>query len=345
MEVDSEGVVLYANPASQRLFPDLALTRLAHPWLVEWDKVMQFFRQRGEQSYQRDVKVGDRNYQQALYYLPAESVVRIYGLDITKRKRAEEALQKAQARLLAHAEELEEIVTRRTAKLHESISELEHFSYAITHDMRAPLRAMQGFAELIEEECAACGRTMSKEYFRRIKIASKRLDRLIADSLNYSQAARQELTLEPVDVQGLLNGLLETYPNLQPDQAGIHIEADLPVVMGNEAALTQCFSNLLSNAVKFAKPGVKPQIRIRAEPVPNNFVRFWVEDNGIGITPSCQARIFELFQRGSSDYEGTGLGLAIVRKVVHRMGGEVGVESEPGQGSRFWVQLPKASDA
>ena len=173
--------------------------------------------------------------------------------EIAERQRTQTALQKTQAQLKAHADDLEKIVASRTAKLHESIAELEHFSYAIVHDLRAPLRAMQGFADLIEDECTGCNRNLSKEYFRRIKIASQRMDQLVADSLNYSKAARQELTLEPVNLFQLIDGLVQTYPNLQPDRADVEVDPGLPIVLGNEAALTQCFSNLLGNAVKFAK--------------------------------------------------------------------------------------------
>jgi signal transduction histidine kinase len=179
------------------------------------------------------------------------------------------------------------------------------------------------------------------------------MDQLITDSLNYSNAVRQELALEPVSLFPLLDSLVETYPNLQPDKVDIHIAHDLPTVLGNQAALTQCFSNLLDNAAKFCKPGAKPQIRIWAsastdssnEPSTcssNGFVRIWVEDDGIGIAKNAQERIFYLFQRATNDHDGTGIGLAIVQKVVQRMGGKVGVESEPGKGSRFWVELAKA---
>jgi nitrogen fixation negative regulator NifL len=277
-------------------------------------------------------------------------IVRWFGVvaNINELKSTEAQLRQAQEKLRVHAEDLEKIVASRTAKLHETIDELEHFSYAIVHDMRAPLRAMQGFATLIEDECAGCERTLNKEYFRRIKIAANRMDQLIADSLSYSKAVRQDLPLEPVELFQLLDGLVKTYPNLQPDQAEIQIDPDLPTVLGNEAALTQCFGNLLGNAVKFAKPGTKPQVCIRTEMLNtrlstlNPMVRIWVEDHGIGIPKAAWERIFGLFQRATEKQEGTGIGLAIVRKVVERMGGKVGVESEPGQGSRFWVELPLA---
>jgi PAS domain S-box-containing protein len=264
--------------------------------------------------------------------------------DITEKKHAEEALREAQTQLQARARDLENTVAARTARLRETIGELEHFSYAIVHDMRAPLRAMQGFATLTEEECAGCERPLSKEYFRRIKIASSRMDQLIADSLSYSQAVRQEFRLEAVNLLQLINDLVETYPNLQPDKTDIRIAHDLPRVLGNAAALTQCFSNLLGNAVKFAKSGTKPQITVRGEILApaSQMVRIWVQDNGIGIPKDSLQRIFGMFQRAATDREGTGIGLAIVRKVVERMGGRVGVESEPGQGSQFWVELQRA---
>jgi len=111
--------------------------------------------------------------------------------------------------------------------------------------------------------------------------------------------------------------------------------------MGSEALLTQCFANLLGNAVKFVADGVKPQVRVWAEPC-NEFIRVWIEDNGIGIPLHAQPRLFRMFQRLTANYEGTGIGLAIVRKVVERMGGRVGAESAPGKGSRFWVELRRA---
>ncbi|HZL41699.1 MAG TPA: ATP-binding protein [Verrucomicrobiae bacterium] len=271
------------------------------------------------------------------------------------KHKTERALRAAQVKLQAHADELEKTVARRTAKLQETVTELEHFSYAITHDMRAPLRAMQSFAGLLELECAGCECILSQTYFQRIKIASSRLDQLITDSLNYSNAIRQEFTLEPVDLDELLNGLVDTYPNLQSDKADIHLEANLPTVFGNQAALTQCFSNLLGNAVKFTKPGARPQIRVWAQepsplnshPLANNRqqLRIWVEDQGIGIPQDSHQRIFGMFQRAAKGYDGTGIGLALVHKVIHRMGGEVGVESVEGQGSRFWVDLRRATQA
>jgi len=246
--------------------------------------------------------------------------------------------RQAQQVLERNKQELESLVGKRTAKLQEMVDELEHVSYAITHDMRAPLRAMSAFAGLVSERVAAVADKETLEHCRRIQIAASRLDKLIQDALQYTKSVLRELPLEAVDLSKLVPGLLETYPNLQSDKADIRIEGQLPVVMGNDALLTQCISNLLGNAVKFVAPGIRPQIRVRTE-TEGVMIRFWVEDNGIGIPQHAQVRLFKMFQRLTNDYEGTGIGLAIVRKCVERMGGKVGVESALGQGSRFWMEL------
>jgi len=278
------------------------------------------------------------------------------GLDVTDVKRAEAALKEANERLeqrvaertaalceakeqLARAnEQLERKVQERTAKLQELVGDLEHFSYTLIHDMRAPLRAMRGFAQLMMESCAPCDKEQPKLFLERIITSSERMDWLITDALNFTKAVRQELPLEPVDAAQLLRGMLDSYPELQPSRAHIKITGDIPLVMGNQAGLTQCFSNLLGNAVKFVTPGQLPEVSIRAERRGAS-VRLWFEDRGIGIPPEALDRVFDMFHRAHKDYQGTGIGLALVRKVTQRMGGRVGVESEVGKGSKFWIEL------
>ena len=268
--------------------------------------------------------------------------VRMFGteLDITDRKRAEEALRDANQQLSSLNLHLETLVQRRTARLREMVNELQHLSYAITHDMRAPLRAMSAFSEMLIDKASGAP-LETQEYCRKILTGARRLDKLIQDALSYTKAVLQELPLEPVDLSKLLQGIVETYPNLHADKADIIFEGHLPMVRGNESLLTQCFSNLLGNAVKFVAPDTRPSIRIWAD-ISDGFARICVQDNGVGIPKYAQQRLFGMFQKLDAEYEGTGIGLAIVRKVVERMGGKVGVDSEVGKGSCFWVELPLA---
>ncbi len=229
----------------------------------------------------------------------------------------------------------------QATKLRDALTELEHMSYSIMHDMPAPLRALIGFGEAIMDEETARLSTRGQEYLHRIRAAAARMDHLICDVLNYSVIARAELPLHPVNVSDLLHGIIESYPALQAPEAEISVPANLPLVQGNEAALTQCFSNLLENAVKFVQPGQVPCVQVRGES-DDGWVRISVEDNGVGIPQAMQSQVFGIFQRGSNAGEENGIGLAIVRKAAERMGGRVGVVSEPGHGTRFWVELHRA---
>lgn len=263
-------------------------------------------------------------------------------LDITRRKRDAEELELARRRLEEHARSLEASVAERTAKLQETVSELEAFSYSISHDLRAPLRAMQSFASILAAECADQVSAEGREYIRRIIGASERMDRLIQDVLVYSRIARNEIPVEPIDLDAFLSGILESYPQFSSANAEFEVAQPLGAVMTNAAALTQCFSNLLGNALKFARPGVKPVVRIWTERHGGR-VRCFVRDNGIGIDPAVHERIFGIFYQVDARRGGTGIGLSVVRKAAERMGGSVGVQSVSEPGSTFWLELPAAS--
>ena len=241
----------------------------------------------------------------------------------------------------AHVDQLERLVDDRTAALQRLVAELEAFSYTLVHDMRAPLRAITGFSELLATEHNQQLDSTGKRYLERIQNSAARMDQLIVDILAYSQLSRQQPELRPTHLEERFRDILQSHSDFQPDKSDILIESKLPVVIGNDALLTQCFSNLLHNATKFVAPGVKPRIRISAE-VDGAVARIDIADNGIGVDPDAVSRIFEPFRREHAHYDGTGIGLAIVQKVVDQLGGRVGVESEPGCGSRFWVELKLA---
>jgi PAS domain S-box-containing protein len=258
-----------------------------------------------------------------------------------ERKKSGFALAEAKRQLEEHTKNLERAVAERTAKLRESIEELESFSYSLSHDMRAPLRAITSFSEILELRFGNQLGTDGKDLLDRVISSAARLDRLIRDVLAYSSVTLAPIERTMLEPEKLIRQIIQEHPSFQEPNVEIEIRAPLLGFLGHEGSLTQCIFNLLSNAIKFVPKGTKPHVEIWTERL-ENYVRLWVEDNGIGIPAEAKDRMFLMFQRfhRSTEYEGTGIGLAIVRKAVERMGGKVGVESQPGRGSRFWLLLP-----
>ncbi|MCD6051772.1 MAG: putative two-component sensor histidine kinase protein [Verrucomicrobia bacterium] len=262
--------------------------------------------------------------------------------DISREKTMEAELTMAHAELEEYARKLEETVAERTAHLQATIAELEGVSYSLSHDMRAPLRTVQSFSQIVLVEAGDKLGATEKNLLEKIISAAARLDRLIQDVLTYSRVSREKIELKTLDVEKLIKQIVDERPDLQMPKAEVDIQGPLPTVRGHEAYLSQCITNLLDNAVKFVPRDRHPEVCVRSE-VHNGHVKLWFEDNGIGIPQESQQRIFGLFERlhAQTDYPGTGIGLTIVRKAVERMGGKIGVESEPDHGSRFWLQLKK----
>ena len=238
-----------------------------------------------------------------------------------------------------HRDELEQRVKERT-------EDLEAFSYSISHDLRTPLRTMQGFAQALAEDCGHQLDSTGQDYVRRLERSAKRMDAQIRDLLAYSRLARTEVQLGPVSLEPVVREVLQEMEiEIRETGAQIDVARPLPTVIGQQVVMVQVLSNLVANGIKFMAPGTRPELRIRCEEG-DGTIRVWVEDNGIGIAAEYWDRIFQVFERlhGADKFPGTGTGLAIVRKGVERMGGRVGVESEPGTGSKFWVELVKAAE-
>jgi signal transduction histidine kinase len=291
-------------------------------------------------------------------------------VEISERKLAEEALHRAQALLTDRAGQLEGLVAERTAELTSTNKQLEEFVYTIAHDLRAPLRAMHGYSRMLVEEAGAALNEASKEYADRINKSAKFMDALLNDLLDFSRISQQRVELTSVSLEAAIGAVLSRLQrDIQAKNAQIESRGPWPAVLVHEPTLIQVLFNLVSNALKFVPPGVPPRICVRAEVVETSerqsvgasereesahaprstlhaphvpTVRVWVEDNGLGIAPQYQEEIFRIFTRLEGDkYAGTGIGLAIVQKGVERMGGQVGVESAAGQGSRFWFEVKK----
>ncbi len=260
---------------------------------------------------------------------PSREGLSVLVRDITERRAARDRLEE-------HNQELEKAVVNRTANLREIVEELDHFSYAIAHDMRTPLRTMRGYADVLLDQQAGLSKDQL-HYLQRIRDASMRMDELLKVSLIYSKLVQENFPLSPVDLEKLLHGIVSSYPNLNSDAVDIQIKGSLPLVEGNEGALTQGFSSLLGHVVTLAVPGTKGRLRIYGEPT-GEMVRVWVEHEGISISATNATRAFEMFDAAGLAPDGS-MGLAIAKKVIQRIGGTIGVEAKPGDRGRFWVQL------
>ncbi len=266
----------------------------------------------------------------------------LYGIrvvrDISERKQAEDKIH-------GLAADLERRVEERTARLSELNDELNAFAYSISHDLRAPLRAMEGYAEALKEDFGDHLGGNAQAYTERIIAAARRMNGLIDDLLAYSRLNQGEVGLQTTELSHLVGAVLdELGPQLREKNACVGVAEPLPLVRCNPTMLRQAITNLVANAAKFVAPGTEPHIRIHAEKRDGSLIRLWVEDNGIGVAGEHRDRIFRVFERlhGRETYPGSGIGLAIVRKSLERMGGSAGVESELGRGSRFWIELPRA---
>jgi PAS domain S-box-containing protein len=265
--------------------------------------------------------------------------------DISERKLIEKALEATRDELTRANEELEQRVQERTASLREAVAQMEEFSYTVSHDLRAPLRGMQVYSQALLEDYGSGLDPEARHCLARIAENATRLDKMVTDVLTFSRVSRAEVQMRTIALDKLVRDVIQQYPAMQAPRAVIDV-AGLHSVHGHEPSLTQIVSNLLNNAVKFVAPGVTPHVQVWTETTGGN-VRLFVRDNGIGIKPEYQGRLFRMFERVHPDlpYEGTGVGLAIARKAANRMGGEVGLSSDGITGALFWVQLPGAKGA
>jgi len=236
-----------------------------------------------------------------------------------------------------------QISEERRVKVAEANRELERFASSISHDLRAPLRTMRGMALALKQDYASQLDATAQNYADKIMGASERMDELIQDLLTYSRMNLEQFELKRVDLRAAIEEVTELIAaNIKERDAMVSLEGEFGPAKASPTLLNQVISNLLTNAIKFTGPGVKPRVTVRGEVNPAS-VRIYVKDNGIGIAPEHQERIFKMFERlhTVSEYPGTGVGLAIVQRAVARMGGRLGLESEPGKGSCFWIELPK----
>lgn len=243
--------------------------------------------------------------------------------------------------------ELEDKVKKRTAALNQSNEQLEAFCYTLAHDLRAPLRAIQGFAEMVIMDQGAKFDREGRAALERIRNSAERMGRLILDLLAYTDLTRSDFRRQPVDLEKSCRVVRRIFADeIAEKKADVTDELRARFISGDPAGIERVLINLLGNALKFSHPERRPRIHILSERR-GSAVRVCVEDNGVGLDPKYRERIFGVFERlyPTGSPMGTGIGLAIVKRSVEKMGGSVGVDSTPGEGSCFWFELSEASEA
>ncbi len=270
----------------------------------------------------------------------------VQGHDITEQKVAEAQLRESERHVRELNQDLERRVRERTAELEEVNRELESFSYSVSHDLRAPLRHITGFAQLLERRAGSSLDEVAREHLKTISEAAQQGGRLVDDLLAFSRMGRQEMRKLRFELTDLVR---ELQRELAPEQAGRDVRwsyGTLPQVVADPALLRLALRNLLENALKYTRPRAVATLAIRATQRPDE-VEIEIADNGVGFDMLYADKLFGVFQRlhTAEQFEGTGIGLANVRRIINRHGGRVWAEAAPDQGATFTFTLPARSMA
>ena len=320
LRIARDCTILYANEASSTLL-DTWGVKVDQCLPDEWyELILEIFA--SDSSRTVEVEVEERII--ALTFAPVEGAdyVNVYGLDITGRRRAEERLR------------------QYTAELETRNEELDAFAHTAAHDLKNPLGLVIGYADILAMDYLELPPEDAEEYIREIARNGRRMGRIIDEMLLLAGVRQVKVEIEPVDMEGVARESLQRLIDMIEEyQTEIVLPGSWPEVLGYAPWIEEVWFNYVNNAIKYG--GRPPRVELGAQELPDGRVRFWVRDNGPGLSPKEQGRLFRPFTRlDQAHTKGHGLGLSIVRRIVEKLGGQVGVESEEGKGSVFSFTLP-----
>jgi signal transduction histidine kinase len=346
---DSEWRILYVNgpgaqlarrPASELIGRNLWTMFPAAVGTEFWVKMHEAMHDQRPLHFEHESLDGKRWFEHTVY--PSYEGVTLYTRDITDETRARTDLEAAKAQIERMNTELEDRVQERTAQLNATIGELEAFSYTVSHDLRAPLRAIDGFSRLLFEDYHSKLDAEGQRLLEVIRNSTVKMGKLVDGLLAFSRLGRQVMGASMIDMEELAREAFNE-ANAIENQSNVEVRfANLPPAIGDKVLLRQVFINLFSNALKFTR-GREPALIEAGSTTENDENVFYVKDNGAGFDMRYADKLFGVFQRlhAVTEFEGTGLGLAIVQRIVHRHGGRVWAKGKPGEGAIVYFSLPK----
>lgn len=276
------------------------------------------------------------------YYENLERSVNERTKELDKKNKSLEESQKALTFLLEDVNESRNELQTAVSKIKDANKELESFSYSVSHDLKAPLRAIDGFSQILLEDYSEKLDEDGQRYLNMVRENTQKMGQLIQDLLDFSRAGRLKLNINKINLNSLVADILAELREPEKNRTMDVNVSELPVIESDKVLMGQVFSNLVSNAIKFTKKRKVAKIRIKCTEKPDHY-EFIIEDNGVGFNMKYVGKLFNVFQRlhTPDQFEGTGVGLAIVKRIINRFGGKIWVSAEPDKGAKFYFVLPK----